>query len=259
MELGSRSFGPGVPAGGAAAATTLLVCLTIVPAVRAQITTITDTANTPIPENSCAEFNGTGQGIQAVVREVVVNSAGLITDLNVGFRATHTWRADIQAGLRFDSFGGFTVGPIALINNHGFSSDNYYATLDSAAASTCVDACANGAVACDNAPGVTCRPDASLDAFNGLVPRGTFSLYVCDKEVMDTGTLLQWSLTIKGTSKARDVDANGVVDALTDGILTLRFEFGFRGNSLVTGAVAGNCTRCSAAEIEAYLNLEYGD
>ena len=256
MKLRFCGFGPGATAGAAA---TLLVYLSIAPAVRAQITTFTDAANVAIQENTCAENSGTGQGLNAVKRDIVVNSAGLITHLNVGFRATHTWRADIQAGLRFESFEGQTVGPIALINNHDFNSDNYYATLDSSAASPCVDACATGATACDSAPGVTCRPDMLLDVFNGLVPRGRFTLYVCDKEVMDTGTLVQWSLTIRGTSSTRDVDANGAINPLTDGILTLRFEFGFRGAALVTGAVAANCTRCSAAEIEAYLGLEYGD
>jgi hypothetical protein len=34
-----------------------------------------------------------------------------------------------------------------------------------------------------------------------------------------------------------DVDADGAVPPLTDGILILRFLFGFTGNTLVTGAV----------------------
>lgn len=258
MKQGFRGFGPGITAGGVVAGT-LLVYLSLAPAVRAQITTFTDAANVAIQESTCVETSGTGQGLNAVKRDIVVNSAGLITTLNVGFRATHTHRGDIQAGLGFESFEGFTVGPIALINNHGFSSDNYYATLDSGAASPCFDACANGATACDSPPGVTCRPDMLLDVFNGLIPRGRFTLYLCDKEIMDGGTLVQWSLTIRGTSSARDVDANGTVEALTDGLLTLRFEFGFRGATLVNSAVAANCTRCAAAEIEAYLNLEYGD
>jgi len=51
-----------------------------------------------------------------------------------------------------------------------------------------------------------------------------------------------------------DVDGNGQEDALTDGILTLRYLFGFRGISLIQGGVVANdCVRCSAAEIEAFL------
>jgi hypothetical protein len=50
-----------------------------------------------------------------------------------------------------------------------------------------------------------------------------------------------------------DIDGNGVVDPLTDGVLALRREFGFTGGTLVTGAVGPNCTRCDAPSIEAYL------
>ena len=42
-------------------------------------------------------------------------------------------------------------------------------------------------------------------------------------------------------------------DALTDGLLIIRYAFGFSGQSLIDGAVQANCQRCSAAEIEARL------
>ena len=51
-----------------------------------------------------------------------------------------------------------------------------------------------------------------------------------------------------------DVDGNGATAALTDGLLVLRFLFGFTDAALVSGAVdLGNCTRCDASSIEAYL------
>ena len=53
-----------------------------------------------------------------------------------------------------------------------------------------------------------------------------------------------------------DIDGNGVVDALTDGLLNLRHRFGFSGAALITGAVAANCTRCSAGDIQTYINAE---
>ena len=53
---------------------------------------------------------------------------------------------------------------------------------------------------------------------------------------------------------AFDVDGNGSSDPLTDGLLVLRFLFGFRGQTLITGAVdLVHCTRCDAAAIKAYL------
>jgi hypothetical protein len=53
--------------------------------------------------------------------------------------------------------------------------------------------------------------------------------------------------------KTFDIDGNGVADALTDGLLLLRYMFGFRGNALIGGALAGNCTRCIPAPVESYL------
>lgn len=50
-----------------------------------------------------------------------------------------------------------------------------------------------------------------------------------------------------------DVDGNGMADALTDGILIVRYLFGFTGETLISGAVGPNATRFTAAEIEAHL------
>jgi hypothetical protein len=50
-----------------------------------------------------------------------------------------------------------------------------------------------------------------------------------------------------------DVDGNGSVTPLTDTLLLLRYAFGFRGATLVTGAVGAGCTRCTAPAIEDYL------
>jgi hypothetical protein len=50
-----------------------------------------------------------------------------------------------------------------------------------------------------------------------------------------------------------DVDGNGVADALTDGLLIIRYVFGFRGDTLIEGALPQDCTRCTAQEIETYL------
>lgn len=50
-----------------------------------------------------------------------------------------------------------------------------------------------------------------------------------------------------------DVDNNGSFDALTDGLIILRYAFGLRGNSLVDGAIASDATRTSASEIETHI------
>jgi hypothetical protein len=50
-----------------------------------------------------------------------------------------------------------------------------------------------------------------------------------------------------------DIDGDGQLTALTDGLLALRFLFGFTGTSLTTGAVGAGCTRCDSATILPYL------
>ena len=50
-----------------------------------------------------------------------------------------------------------------------------------------------------------------------------------------------------------DIDGNGEVAALTDGLLLIRYLFEFRGESLISDAVDANATRKTAAEIEAYI------
>ena len=42
-------------------------------------------------------------------------------------------------------------------------------------------------------------------------------------------------------------------DALTDGLLTLRYLFGLQGDTLINGVVAEDATRKTAEEIEAHL------
>jgi hypothetical protein len=52
-----------------------------------------------------------------------------------------------------------------------------------------------------------------------------------------------------------DADGDGELTPLTDGLLILRFLFGFTGSALVTGAVdTSDCTRCDAADVAAYLS-----
>jgi hypothetical protein len=50
-----------------------------------------------------------------------------------------------------------------------------------------------------------------------------------------------------------DIDGNNEVDALTDGLLFLRYVFGLRGSALIAGVVAQDATRASAEDIETYL------
>ena len=52
---------------------------------------------------------------------------------------------------------------------------------------------------------------------------------------------------------ALDIDNDGKQDALTDGLLLLRYMFGLRNATLISNAVAPGATRTTSAAIEAYI------
>ena len=51
-----------------------------------------------------------------------------------------------------------------------------------------------------------------------------------------------------------DGDGDGSLEPLTDGVLLLRYLFGFTGPVLVDGAVGANCTRCDGPAVQTYLS-----
>ena len=58
----------------------------------------------------------------------------------------------------------------------------------------------------------------------------------------------------EGTTFSLDVDGNGNTSALTDGILSLRYLFGFEGQTLTSGALGQGAGRGEAAQITNFLN-----
>ena len=58
---------------------------------------------------------------------------------------------------------------------------------------------------------------------------------------------------LDGIRPQLDVDGNGTPDALTDGLLIIRYMFGLRGSALVAGAVGSGAARSTSVAIEAYI------
>ncbi|MBC6479717.1 MAG: cadherin-like domain-containing protein [Hormoscilla sp. GM7CHS1pb] len=65
------------------------------------------------------------------------------------------------------------------------------------------------------------------------------------------------ALTSPAPSPTLDIDGNGVIDALTDGLVAIRYLFGFRGETL-TKDVVGEGATSDTSEIVTYLD-EVGD
>ncbi len=51
-----------------------------------------------------------------------------------------------------------------------------------------------------------------------------------------------------------DIDGDGKAGALTDGLLLIRYLFGFSGDALISGAVSENAQRTTAEQIETYIS-----
>ena len=58
---------------------------------------------------------------------------------------------------------------------------------------------------------------------------------------------------LDGIRAQLDVDGNGNPDALTDGLLVIRYLFGLRGSALIAGAVGSGAPRSTSVAIEAYI------
>ena len=66
--------------------------------------------------------------------------------------------------------------------------------------------------------------------------------------------LLFSSLSSTITASKYDVDGNGLDDALTDGLLVLRHEFGLTGETLTAGALAPDATVTSPEAIANFID-----
>jgi hypothetical protein len=210
---------------------------------------------------------------------------GTVTSVTIDVTMTHTWVGDVDAVLMAP--GGapslVIVSRIGVTSAGSFGDSSNYSgtyTFADSAGSAAIDNIwskalgTNGNPACTdtcNLPSATYRttgpgftgqtnppPLTSLNTtFGGLSPaaaNGTWTLRLRDGGQGDTGPVTAANLTINVTVPLNgDIDANGAVDALTDGLLFLRYVFGFRGAILISGVVAGNCTRCTAPLIESYI------
>ena len=100
--------------------------------------------------------------------------------------------------------------------------------------------------------------DALTDGL--LLLRGMFGL---DGSALVAGTIASDAVytesvdiesRIETLGDLADIDGNGQIDALTDGLLILRYLFGLEGDTLTKGVIAADATRTTSADdIEAHL------
>ena len=112
----------------------------------------------------------------------------------------------------------------------------------------------DGATAVDNIDGDITEQIITINPVN----TSEFGTYIVTYNVMDSSgneaAEVTRSVYVGGTL---DVDGNGRYDALTDGLLILRYMFGLDGETLISGTVASDATFKTPAEIEAQIELIY--
>lgn len=159
--------------------------------LQAEVTRMSSPGVAVGPTANCANtVDGQGGPTDAIAFTEVSAS---ISDVNVQVAVDHTWRGDLQFSVTYSGGGG----RVTLALDDDGSADNYYATFDDEAASSCGAVCAV-ATACTAAPGPTCSPDQALSAFDGLASPGTWTLEMCDDAGGDGGTWVSWSVTANG-------------------------------------------------------------
>jgi len=154
------------------------------------VTTVGIFSHDPTPDIAIPAGGVTigGCGLVGMAQDtIVVGAAGQITDVNVSVNIRHTWDADVQMFVEFSNHG--TPICVELSTGNGGSTDNYTATTFDDEATTSITL---------GVPPFTgsFRPEGLLSAFDGVSMDGTWTLFVGDQVVADTGTLDSWSLTV---------------------------------------------------------------
>jgi hypothetical protein len=122
-----------------------------------------------------------------------------------------------------------------------------------------------------SAPACTCDVNGGFTASPGTLLNGQ---YVCVRHVSSTAPdQISASLFHAGTGAATfrvrtastfdggcslDVDGNGAIDALTDGVMLIRAMSGLTGTAVTANAIGAHSARTTWAQIQAYLNGSCG-
>jgi hypothetical protein len=104
--------------------------------------------------------------------------------------------------------------------------------------------------------GRTVDPDGATASFAVMLPAGA-TLVIVPNLIVPNTTLqsCEYTLYTGPTTPGfpADIDGNGNPDALTDGLLFLRYLFGLRGQALMAGSIGNGAVRTTPAAIEGYL------
>ncbi len=174
-----------------------------------------------------------------------INVTGLTTsifDVNVKVNLNHTWLSDLRVTLISPS-----GAQVILANQIGGSSDNFVNTV--------FDDEASVAIASGVAPFTgSFRPSQTLTAFDNLVGNGTWTLQIEDLAADDTGSLLNWELTISTSEQFATVRPNGQYGIVGAPVGT----HVVRSLSPVGWSAGPTYTMTVASPTDSFRNLDFG-
>lgn len=158
-----------------------------------------------------------------LVRNFTVTSNFLVGDVDLGVRATHTWRGDIQITLQSPQG---TRQQLVNGDAGAIEGDNFNVLLNDSGTQRVNTDGATGNHSTASAPPYqhTFSPDAPLSVFNGQQSAGTWRLEICDIFTSaDDGTFAQSDLYLTPATNASGTGATFVVTSTADsGTATLR-------------------------------------
>jgi subtilisin-like proprotein convertase family protein len=135
-----------------------------------------------------------------IVTELTIGNLGAISDLDVTLNIQHAYASDLDV---------FLISPsgtrVELFTDVGANGDNFVGTILDDEAAFAITA------------GVTpftgrFRSESLLSQFDGENAQGVWKLEITDDHLADSGTLLNWSLTISASEQFALTDANGAYE-----------------------------------------------
>ena len=75
----------------------------------------------------------------------------------------------------------------------------------------------------------------------------------CRRRLDDEAPQIPLQAKLTDADSQLDIDGVGESKPLTDGLLLIRYLFGFSGDSLISGAIGSGAERDTADEVEAYI------
>jgi hypothetical protein len=160
---------------------------------------------------------------------------------------TYTWDPQTSPAIALAPSGDFVVTwasyPLSVPAQDGSESGVFARRFDSSGAALGVEFQVN-----TQTTSYQLMPAVARDS------EGDFVIVWASLEQDGSGLGIFARLFLNQSGPELDVDGNGTMAALTDGLLVLRHRFNLSGVALTSGAVGAGCTRCDSASIVAYLN-----